>query len=50
MRQLADELRAETGKKRRISGDEDNPATGNLVEEAAAEPGAGSQEEEEEEA
>ena len=50
MRQLADELRAETGEERRISGDEDNPATGNPVEETAAEPGAGSQEEEEEEA
>ena len=42
MRQLADELRAETGEVRRISGDEDNPATGNPVEETAAEPGAGS--------
>ena len=50
MRQLADELRAETGEERRISGDEDNPATGNPVEETAAEPGAGNQEEEEEEA
>ena len=50
MRQLADELRAETGKEQSISGDEDNPATGNPVEETAAEPGAGSQEEEEEEA
>ena len=50
MRQLADELRAEIGEERRISGDEDNPATGNPVEETAAEPGAGSQEEEEEEA
>ena len=50
MRQLADELRAETGEERRISGDEDNPATGNPVEETAKEPGAGSQEEEEEEA
>ena len=50
MRQLADELRAETGEERRISGDEDNPATGNPVEETAAEPGARSQEEEEEEA
>ena len=50
MRQLADELRAETGEERRISGDEDDPATRNPVEETAAEPGAGSQEEEEEEA
>ena len=50
MRQLADELRAETGEERRISRDEDNPATGNPVEETAAELGAGSQEEEEEEA
>ena len=39
-----------TGKERRISGDEDDPATGNPVKETAAEPGAGSQEEEEEEA
>ena len=46
---MADELRAETGKEQRISGDEDYPATGNPVEEIAAEPGAGSQEEEEEE-
>ena len=54
MRQLADELRAETGEERRISGDEDDPVTGNLVEEAAAEvegePEAGNQEEEEDEA
>ena len=50
MRLLADELRAETGEERRISGDEDNPATGNPVEETAAEPGVGGQEEEEEEA
>ena len=50
MRHLADELRAETGEERRISGDEDNPATGNRVEETTAEPGAGSQEEEDEEA
>ena len=50
MRQVADELRAETGKEQRISGDEDDPATGNPVEETAAEPGAESQEEEEEEA
>ena len=37
MRQLADELRAETGEERRISGDEDDPVTGNPVEEATAE-------------
>ena len=49
MRQLADELRAETGEEQRISGDEDNPATENRIEETAAEPGAESQEEEEEE-
>ena len=54
MRQLADELRAETGEERRISGDEDDLVTGNPVEEAAAEveeePRAGNQEEEEDEA
>ena len=54
MRQLADELRAETGEERRISGDKDDPVTGNPVEEAAAEvqaePEAGSHEEEEDEA
>ena len=54
MRQLADELRAETGKERRISGDEDNPVTGNPVEEIAAEvegePEAENEEEEEDEA
>ena len=50
MRQLADELQAETGEEQRISGDEDDPATGNPVEETATKPGAGSQEEEEEEA
>ena len=54
MRQLADELRAETGEERRIFGDEDDLVTGNLVEEAAAEveeePEAGNQEEEEDEA
>ena len=37
MRQLADELRAETGEERRISGDEEDPVTGNPIEEAAAE-------------
>ena len=36
MRQLADGLRAETGEERRISGDEDDPVTGNPVEETAA--------------
>ena len=36
MRQLADELRVETGKERRISGDEDDPVTGNPAEETAA--------------
>ena len=36
MRQLAAELRAETGEKRRVSGDEDDPVTGNPVEEEAA--------------
>ena len=54
MRQLADELRAETGEERRISGDEDDSVTGNPVEEAAVEveeePEAGNQEEEEDEA
>ena len=39
MRQLADELRAETGKEQRISGDEGDPVTGNLVEEVAVEVG-----------
>ena len=39
MRQLADELRAETGEERRISGDEGDPVTGNPVEEVAAEVG-----------
>ena len=37
MRQLADELRAETGEERRISGDEDDPVTSNPIEETAAE-------------
>ena len=37
MRQLVDELRAETGEEQRISRDEDDPVTGNPVEEAAAE-------------
>ena len=54
MRQLADELRAETGEERRISGDEDDPVTGNPVEETAAEvegePEAENEEEEEDEA
>ena len=50
MRQLADELRAETGEERRISGDEDDPVTENPIEETAAEPEAGNEEEEEDEA
>ena len=54
MRQLVDELWAETGEERRISRDEDDPVTRNPVEEAAAEvegePEAGNQEEEEDEA
>ena len=54
MRQLADELRADTGEERRISGDEDDLVTGNPVEEIAAEvegePGAENEEEEEDEA
>ena len=37
MRQLADELRAETGEERRISEDEDDPVTGKSVEETAVE-------------
>ena len=48
MRQLADELRVETGEERRISGDEDDPATGIPVEETAAEEGADDQAEEKE--
>ena len=36
MRQLAAELRAETGEERRVSGDEDDPITGNPVGEEAA--------------
>ena len=36
MRQLANELRAEMGEERRISGDEDDPVTRNPVEEIAA--------------
>ena len=43
-----DELRAETGDKRRISGDEDDPATRIPVGETAAEPGVDDQAEEEE--
>ena len=50
MRQLADELRVETGEERRISGDEDDPVTENSVEETAVEPKAGNEEEEEDEA
>ena len=53
MRQLADELRAETGEEQRIFGDKDDPITGNPVEETAArvegEPEAENKEEEEEE-
>ena len=37
MRQLAAELRAETGEERRVSGDEDDPVTGNPVGEEAVE-------------
>ena len=36
MRQLAAELRAETGEEQRVSGDEDDPVTRNPVEEEAA--------------
>ena len=54
MRQLVDELRAETGEERRISGDEDDPVTSNPVEEIAVEvegePEAENEEEEEDEA
>ena len=50
MRQLADELQAETGEERRISGDEDDPVTENPIEETAAEPEAENEEEEEDEA
>ena len=48
MRQLVDELRAETGDERRIFGDEDDPATGNPIEEIAAEVEGGPKAEEEE--
>ena len=45
-----DELRVETGKERRISGDKDDPVTENPVEEdAAKEEDAGEEEDEEEE-
>ena len=50
MRQLADELWAETGEERRISGDEDDPVTETPVKETAAEPEVGNEEEEEDEA
>ena len=54
MRQLANELQAETGEERRISRDEDDPVTRNPVEETAAEvegePEAKDEEEEEDEA
>ena len=36
MRQLVAELRAETGEERRVSGDDNDPVTGNPVEEEAA--------------
>ena len=49
MRQLADELRAETGEERRISGDKDDLVTENPIEETAAESEAGNKEEEEDE-
>ena len=49
MRQLAHELRAETGEERRISGDEDDPVTENPVEEATAEVEGEPEAEEEEE-
>ena len=39
MRQLADELRAETGEERRISGDKGDLVTGNPVKEVAVEVG-----------
>ena len=48
MRQLVHELRAETSEERRIPGDEDDPATGNPVEETAAEVEGGPEVEEEE--
>ena len=54
MRQLADELRAETGEEQRISGDKDDLVTLNAIEETAAEvegePEAENEEEEEDEA
>ena len=54
MRELADELRAETGEERRIFGDEDDSVTGNLVEETTmeveGEPEAENEEEGEDEA
>ena len=50
MRQLANELRAETGEEQRISGDEVDPVSETPVEETAAEPEAGNEEEEEDEA
>ena len=54
MRQLANELRVETGEERRISGDGDDPVTGNPVEGIAAEeegePEAENEEEGEDEA
>ena len=54
MRQLADELQAETSEERRISGDEDDSVTENPVEETAVEvegePEAEDEEEEEDKA
>ena len=49
LRQLADELRAEMGEEQRIFGDEDDPITGNPVEETAAEVEGGPEAEDEEE-
>ena len=48
MRQLVDELQAETGEERRISGDEDDPVTENPVEEDAVDEEEEDEEEEEE--
>ena len=49
MRQLVDELRAETGEERMISGDEDDPVTENPVEEDAADKEEEDEEEEDKE-
>ena len=48
MRQLVDELRAETGEERRISSDKDDPVTENPVEEDAADEEEEDEEEEDE--